>query len=180
MPEHLILVEKAGYSKGLLDDWPVITAGEYLTDPTWQQKKGLRIVNLCRSQKYLGEGYYCSLLAEARSHKIIPSVRTLQHREPVCQVVPGGTVHAAVARLLLEAMTPMAVDLTLAVQAELETRLREADRLRRVGAPEDLGIDRKLPPALACSPETLEQARSRAERRASGCLRGAASIGGNR
>ena len=79
MPEHLILVEKAGYSKGLLDDWPVITAGEYLTDPTWQQKKGLRIVNLCRSQKYLGEGYYCSLLAEARSHKIIPSVRGSPH-----------------------------------------------------------------------------------------------------
>jgi glutathione synthase/RimK-type ligase-like ATP-grasp enzyme len=78
MPEHLILVEKAGYRKGLLDDWPVITAAEYLTEPTWQQKKGLRIVNLCRSQKYLGEGYYCSLLAEARSHKIIPSVRTLQ------------------------------------------------------------------------------------------------------
>ena len=78
MPEHLILVEKAGYRKGMLDDWPAITAAEYLTDPTWQQKKGLRIVNLCRSQKYLGEGYYCSLLAEARSHKIIPSVKTLQ------------------------------------------------------------------------------------------------------
>jgi len=46
MPEHLILVEKAAYRKGLLDDWPVITAAEYLTDPTWQQKKGLRIVNL--------------------------------------------------------------------------------------------------------------------------------------
>ena len=57
MPEHLILVEKAGYRKGLLDDWPVITAAEYLTEPTWQQKKGLRIVNLCRSQKSRLCGY---------------------------------------------------------------------------------------------------------------------------
>ncbi|MEJ2309765.1 MAG: RimK family protein [Gammaproteobacteria bacterium] len=78
MPEHLILVEKAGYRNGLLDDWPVVTAAEYLTGPAWQQKKGLRIVNLCRSQKYLGEGYYCSLLAEARGHRVIPSVRTLR------------------------------------------------------------------------------------------------------
>ena len=78
MPEHLILVEKAGYRKGLLDDLPVITAAEHLTEPACQQKRGLRIVNLCRSQKYLGEGYYCSLLAEARGHKVIPGVRTLR------------------------------------------------------------------------------------------------------
>ncbi|MGV8378262.1 RimK-like ATPgrasp N-terminal domain-containing protein, partial [Pseudomonas aeruginosa] len=27
--------------------------------------------------KYLRHGYYCSLLAEARGHKVIPSVRTI-------------------------------------------------------------------------------------------------------
>ena len=35
------------------------------------------MINLCRSYKYLGHGYYCSLLAEARGHKVIPSVRTI-------------------------------------------------------------------------------------------------------
>ena len=36
-----------------------------------------RIINLCRNFGYLSEGYYCSLLAEARGHKVIPSVQTL-------------------------------------------------------------------------------------------------------
>ncbi|TVO78397.1 RimK family protein [Sedimenticola selenatireducens] len=78
MTEHLLLVEKASHWKGHVNGYPVVTAAEYLKDPIWQQKRGLRIVNLCRSQKYLGEGYYCSLLAEARGHKVIPSVRTLR------------------------------------------------------------------------------------------------------
>ncbi|ENY75940.1 Ribosomal protein S6 modification protein [compost metagenome] len=36
-----------------------------------------QVINLCRSYKYLGQGYYCSLLAEARGHKVFPSVRTI-------------------------------------------------------------------------------------------------------
>ncbi|MGD2117570.1 MAG: RimK family protein [Chromatiales bacterium] len=78
MPEHVLLVEKISYWKDQIEGYPVVTAAEYLTEPSWQQKKGLHIVNLCRSQKYLGEGYYCSLLAEARGHKVIPSVRSLR------------------------------------------------------------------------------------------------------
>ena len=35
------------------------------------------MINLCRNYRYLGPGYYCSLLAEARGHKVIPSVRTV-------------------------------------------------------------------------------------------------------
>ncbi len=40
-----------------------------------------RVVNLCRSYKYLSRGYYCSLLAEARGHHVIPSVKTLNALE---------------------------------------------------------------------------------------------------
>ena len=57
-------------------------------------------------------------------------VRTLQHRDPPCQVLPGGEVDKAIGRLVVTTMTPLALELTLAVQAELETRLDEADRLR--------------------------------------------------
>ena len=39
-------------------------------------KKNSQVINLCRSSKYLSIGYYASLLAEARGHKNIPSVRT--------------------------------------------------------------------------------------------------------
>jgi hypothetical protein len=35
-------------------------------------------VNLCRDTEYHSPGYYASLLADARGHKVIPSVRTLQ------------------------------------------------------------------------------------------------------
>jgi glutathione synthase/RimK-type ligase-like ATP-grasp enzyme len=37
----------------------------------------MRIINLCSSYRYLSDGYYCSLLAEARGHHVIPSVKTL-------------------------------------------------------------------------------------------------------
>lgn len=37
----------------------------------------IKIINLCRNFKYLGEGYYCSLLAEARGHSVTPTIRTI-------------------------------------------------------------------------------------------------------
>ncbi len=78
MSEHLILIERGSHWKDFAGSYPVVTASEYLTDPAWPGKRGLRVVNLCRSQRYLGEGYYCSLLAEARGHRVIPSVRTIR------------------------------------------------------------------------------------------------------
>jgi glutathione synthase/RimK-type ligase-like ATP-grasp enzyme len=35
------------------------------------------VINLCQSARYLSRGYYCSLLAEARGHHVVPSVMTL-------------------------------------------------------------------------------------------------------
>ena len=77
MSEHLIIVEN---TQDWLPEYPaldVITAKEYLAESKRYRNKGIRIVNLCRGYQYLSEGYYCSLLAEARLHKSIPSVRTL-------------------------------------------------------------------------------------------------------
>jgi DNA-binding transcriptional regulator YiaG len=54
----------------------------------------------------------------------------MQHGESVCQKIPGASIDAAVGKLLLEAMTPMAVEAALAVQEEIQARLDEADRLR--------------------------------------------------
>ena len=47
-----------------------------------------------------------------------------------CQNVLGTEVDAAVGKLLVEAVTPMALELALAVQQEIQSRLDEADRLR--------------------------------------------------
>ena len=58
-------------------DWPfdiesarVVSAREYLTDPAWSDLQSARIVNLCRTDRYQGRGYYVSLLAEARGHRV--------------------------------------------------------------------------------------------------------------
>jgi hypothetical protein len=55
----------------------------------------------------------------------------IQAGAPRCQSVPGAAVDAAVAQLLLDAVTPLALDVALRVQGELETRAEQADTLRR-------------------------------------------------
>ncbi|HUH67589.1 MAG TPA: recombinase family protein [Mycobacterium sp.] len=57
--------------------------------------------------------------------------RCIQDGARRCQNVPGGTVDAAVGTLLLDTLTPHALEVALTVQAELDTRAAEADALRR-------------------------------------------------
>lgn len=55
----------------------------------------------------------------------------IEQATPSCQSVPGEGVDSAIGRLLLDTVTPVALDVALAVQAELEGRAAEADQLRR-------------------------------------------------
>jgi hypothetical protein len=55
----------------------------------------------------------------------------MEHGDPVCQDVPGTGVDKAVGNLLVEAMTPMAMEVSLAVEQEVIEKFNEADRLRR-------------------------------------------------
>ena len=50
--------------------------------------------------------------------------------ESTCQVIPGTAVDDAVASLLLDTLTPVALEVALSVAAELEQRATEADQLR--------------------------------------------------
>jgi len=74
----LIVVDDPG-------DWPLklegielVTARAYLTDARYAGARGAKVFNLCRSYRYQSIGYYVSLLAEARHHKPIPSITTIQ------------------------------------------------------------------------------------------------------
>lgn len=78
MAEHLLLVENESDWKAGYPSMPVVCARDYLAGGQWAAKRELRVINLCRSYRYLSVGYYCSLLAEARGHKVIPTVRTIQ------------------------------------------------------------------------------------------------------
>lgn len=55
----------------------------------------------------------------------------VEQSEPVCQRIPGGGIDEAVGKLLVESVTPLALEVALNVQSEVQARLTEADRLRR-------------------------------------------------
>lgn len=66
-------------------DWPlaipgvrVVHARAYLTDPAYGAERGAKVFNLCKSYRYQSLGYYVSLLAEARGHRPLPRVNTIE------------------------------------------------------------------------------------------------------
>lgn len=78
MSDHVILVDSMSQWKSDFPDYPVVDVRDYLVDPKWSSRRHVRVLNLCRDTDYHSPGYYASLLAEARGHKVIPSVKTLQ------------------------------------------------------------------------------------------------------
>ncbi|MDH5299237.1 MAG: RimK family protein [Desulfobulbaceae bacterium] len=74
----LIIVEN-------LKNWPldlpeveIVTARAYLTDPYYSSLRRTKVFNLCKSYRYQAAGYYVSLLGEARGHKPVPRLVTIQ------------------------------------------------------------------------------------------------------
>ena len=55
----------------------VITTSEYLARPRLFEMGRPKLVNLSRSYAYQSKGYYASLLAEARGHRVVPTVETM-------------------------------------------------------------------------------------------------------
>jgi len=76
MATPVIVVRNLKDFKWSPESFRVITARDYLDNPGAFPPK-TRIVNLGRNYEYLGHAYYCSLLAEARQHRVVPAVRTL-------------------------------------------------------------------------------------------------------
>ncbi|WP_420477295.1 RimK family protein [Noviherbaspirillum sp. ST9] len=66
-------------------DWPsdipgvtVIPAETYLMDPAYGDIGSTKVFNLCRTYRYQSQGYYVSLLAEARGHQPVPGVQAMK------------------------------------------------------------------------------------------------------
>ncbi len=57
--------------------------------------------------------------------------RNIQTASEKCQVIPGAGIDGTISQLLLDTVTPLALEVALNVQAELEARADEADQLRR-------------------------------------------------
>lgn len=60
-----------------------LAARSYLADAAFSGLRGARVFNICLSYRYQSIGYYVSLLAEARGHKAVPSITTIQDMKSV-------------------------------------------------------------------------------------------------
>jgi len=74
---HVIIVERKTHFRYRAPGCLVLNNREFITRPDLVQDKRAKIINLSKDYSYLGYGYYCSLLAEARNQKVIPSVKTI-------------------------------------------------------------------------------------------------------
>ena len=55
----------------------------------------------------------------------------IENAKPLCQSVHGEAIDKAIGELLVQTVTPMALDVAMTVQQEIQTRIDEVDRLRR-------------------------------------------------
>jgi glutathione synthase/RimK-type ligase-like ATP-grasp enzyme len=91
MADWVILVDSARDFPNADTPHKVITTKDYLARAGLFRGTRPKIINLSRSFAYQSRGYYSSLLAEARGHRVIPSVETmvdLSARQLYAQALP--------------------------------------------------------------------------------------------
>jgi DNA invertase Pin-like site-specific DNA recombinase len=89
--------------------------------------QGLAVCGVCGSRM--------TVRYHARQNKIVPEYACQRdgadHIVLVCQHVLGEQIDQAIGQLLIDTVTPLALEVTLTVQQEMQTRLDEVDRLRK-------------------------------------------------
>lgn len=78
MIRNICVVENVRHWKKRVPQIEFVSAEDYLFGAEWQDVRQLKIINLARNYGYLGQGYYVSLVAEARGHKVLPNISTMQ------------------------------------------------------------------------------------------------------
>ena len=77
MSQTLIVVDDLADWAPFYPSEQVMSFETYLDSGRFKETRRTRVINLCNSYRYLADGYYCSLLAEARGHHVIPAVQVL-------------------------------------------------------------------------------------------------------
>lgn len=79
------VVDGAGGPQGGVE---VVSAQDYVTHSRYSAMRRAKVYNLCRSYKYQTLGYYVSLLAQARGHRPLPSIKTIQdlRMQPIIRI----------------------------------------------------------------------------------------------
>ena len=75
--ENIVVVDSVRNFRPDIENVKVVSAKKYISDQKYQELKNARVFNLCNSYRYQSMGYYVSLLASARDHRVIPSVATI-------------------------------------------------------------------------------------------------------
>ena len=88
--------------------------------------QGLAICGRCGRRMTVG--YHQRRGVEVPTYRCMG--QAIQTGSAPCHTVPGATIDPAISQLLLDAVTPVALDVALSVQSELEARAGEADALR--------------------------------------------------
>lgn len=88
--------------------------------------QGLVVCGVCGDRMTVR---YHSVKGEIRPDYVCQR-RGIEEARRACQVIPGGGIDRMVGELLVEAITPVALDVVLRVQDELQARVAEADALR--------------------------------------------------
>jgi glutathione synthase/RimK-type ligase-like ATP-grasp enzyme len=76
--QKIVVVDNPKNWNFVIEGVEIISSREYLTNFKYADLKNARVFNLGKHYKYQAKGYYVSLLAEARGHKVIPSIKTIQ------------------------------------------------------------------------------------------------------
>ena len=88
--------------------------------------QGLIVCGVCGRRMTLR--YY------TRNNQLHPTylcqVEGIRNGNPICQSIPGDEIDEAVGKLVLNTLTPLSLEVALAVQQELSARVEEAERLR--------------------------------------------------
>lgn len=80
MNSVLVLLDNLTDWKPYYKSSSILTVSDYLKHKSLGKESKL-VINLSSNYNYNSEGYYCSLLAQARGHKIIPGVETINKIE---------------------------------------------------------------------------------------------------
>jgi glutathione synthase/RimK-type ligase-like ATP-grasp enzyme len=89
MVKALFVVEKPELWPYEIPGADVALATRYLAGAPYENGAYNKVYNLCDSGRYQGQGFYVSMLAEARGHQPVPNLRTIEDlgSEPVLELL---------------------------------------------------------------------------------------------
>ena len=139
-----------------IEEWDVLLPGTHAGYITWEQFQGNQRT-LRKNSKALGAERHhppregpallqglvvcgvCGQRMGIRYHARMGTLKPdylcqrdhIQNGKPLCQVIPGSSIDHAIGELLLQMVQPLTLEVSLAVQQELQSRIDEADQLRK-------------------------------------------------